>query len=511
MKKPHLLLIFLLALTIISQAQNRSIARGAEPEELYVYTEWYGIYNPLWGSFDTLRLAVCRLTENGKKLTIQCDFDAVTEPLSAVILADATSGVLYNKRVHLKNDGYTYTQLWASFDYGENWVFREENKGSKGYTSGFPDSVIYTTGENRTLLQSRNSGESFEFYFEIPIPYSSGLPGFKECEFFGLGGNSSNFEVHYTNDCANSFTVIPIYNQFITDLAPYPDIYRGSLSGELYISATFLDPENNNKRIYKASFSADTGHSFRHVYVSESYYPWDNGRPSFMSDREPGVFYIIRGYLVEDTNPLGEHIKLCIEYYRDYGETHVATYCHDLTKNYGTSCEAVSDLVSEKCNNDCILLTWSEPESSLPVEGYHIFRNSILLTEELITDTVFFDKDLPVGDYEYYVVAYYTNGCISDTSNHVAETIELGIEELRITNYELRVYPNPTNGELRIRNYELGIMEVEVFDVYGRKVSFLTSHSSPLISINISHLHSGIYFIRIETEKGTITKKIIKY
>ena len=78
--------------------------------------------------------------------------------------------------------------------------------------------------------------------------------------------------------------------------------------------------------------------------------------------------------------------------------------------------------------------------------------------------------------------------------------------------------PNPTTGELRIENGELIIMEVEVFDVYGRKQK---GNSPPFMEgwqpqadgvvINISHLQAGIYFVRISTETGTITKKIIKH
>ena len=73
------------------------------------------------------------------------------------------------------------------------------------------------------------------------------------------------------------------------------------------------------------------------------------------------------------------------------------------------------------------------------------------------------------------------------------------------------LYPNPTTGELEIRNYELGIKSIEVFDVYGRKVSshhLITSSSNQ--KINISHINSGIYFVKIITEQGEVVKKIVK-
>ena len=75
----------------------------------------------------------------------------------------------------------------------------------------------------------------------------------------------------------------------------------------------------------------------------------------------------------------------------------------------------------------------------------------------------------------------------------------------------IKVYPNPTTGELQVTSYELQITSAEIFDVYGRKLS---SHphipSSSNQKIDISHLNSGIYFVNITTDAGTIIKKAIK-
>ncbi|MCL2246367.1 MAG: leucine-rich repeat protein [Lentimicrobiaceae bacterium] len=96
---------------------------------------------------------------------------------------------------------------------------------------------------------------------------------------------------------------------------------------------------------------------------------------------------------------------------------------------------------------------------------------------------------------------------------------EVGINELGIRNYELGVYPNPTSGELRIRNYELGMgalseVEVEVYDVYGRKQKAERrkgEEEKGEMVINVEHLTAGIYLVRVATEKGVATKKVIKY
>ena len=76
----------------------------------------------------------------------------------------------------------------------------------------------------------------------------------------------------------------------------------------------------------------------------------------------------------------------------------------------------------------------------------------------------------------------------------------------------LQVYPNPTTGQLRITNCELRITGIEIFDVFGRSVKAI----SPSFgggwgeALDISDLPSGIYFVRIQTEAGMVTRKVVK-
>ncbi|MDR2971064.1 MAG: T9SS type A sorting domain-containing protein [Bacteroidales bacterium] len=86
----------------------------------------------------------------------------------------------------------------------------------------------------------------------------------------------------------------------------------------------------------------------------------------------------------------------------------------------------------------------------------------------------------------------------------------VGIEELQVTSDELQVYPNPTTGELRVTSDELQVTSIEVFDIYGRTVSTHYSLLTTHYSMDISHLANGIYFLKIQTEKGMVMKKIVK-
>jgi len=73
------------------------------------------------------------------------------------------------------------------------------------------------------------------------------------------------------------------------------------------------------------------------------------------------------------------------------------------------------------------------------------------------------------------------------------------------------IYPNPTSGEFRILSSDIQVLDVGVFDVYGRKVLEQKETRSKQNEINIKHFPPGIYFVKIVTDKGIVTKKIIKY
>ncbi|MBF8150342.1 T9SS type A sorting domain-containing protein [Winogradskyella sp. F6397] len=76
-------------------------------------------------------------------------------------------------------------------------------------------------------------------------------------------------------------------------------------------------------------------------------------------------------------------------------------------------------------------------------------------------------------------------------------------EEERLKSVEL--YPNPTSGKITIRGVENQLISVRIFSVLGKEVMNSTSKE-----LNMSELHSGIYFVKIYTKKANFTKRIIK-
>jgi hypothetical protein len=71
----------------------------------------------------------------------------------------------------------------------------------------------------------------------------------------------------------------------------------------------------------------------------------------------------------------------------------------------------------------------------------------------------------------------------------------------------LSLYPNPVIDELKI-NTDCKINSVQVIDITGKMVysSFFVNNNS----INVSALPSGVYLVKIDTDKGTKTERVVK-
>ncbi|MDR1757818.1 MAG: T9SS type A sorting domain-containing protein [Bacteroidales bacterium] len=83
----------------------------------------------------------------------------------------------------------------------------------------------------------------------------------------------------------------------------------------------------------------------------------------------------------------------------------------------------------------------------------------------------------------------------------------VGIANIQKNN-QLKLYPNPTKNQLSIENGEWKIENVQILDLTGRIIT--NSQLSTVNSIDVSHLTTGMYLLRVQTNEGTITKKFVK-
>lgn len=71
---------------------------------------------------------------------------------------------------------------------------------------------------------------------------------------------------------------------------------------------------------------------------------------------------------------------------------------------------------------------------------------------------------------------------------------------------EFKIYPNPVRSILHIDN-ALDLNKVEIYSITGKKVKSITNNLS---EIDVNELERGIYFVKLFTNKGITTQKIIK-
>ncbi len=84
----------------------------------------------------------------------------------------------------------------------------------------------------------------------------------------------------------------------------------------------------------------------------------------------------------------------------------------------------------------------------------------------------------------------------------------LGITENGLE--KISLYPNPVHNILTINSPTAAITSVEVFDIRGRVIMRNNINYQYSCNLDTKKLISAVYFVKIDTEKGTITKRVIK-
>jgi hypothetical protein len=102
-----------------------------------------------------------------------------------------------------------------------------------------------------------------------------------------------------------------------------------------------------------------------------------------------------------------------------------------------------------------------------------------------------------MGDYSYTAVV----DDVSITAGTTLATSDISLQD------KVEVYPNPVKDNLYIKSDLKSDSKISVIDMSGKLLKTFTGKSE---SYNLSDLPKGTYMILIDSDKGTIRKKIIK-
>jgi len=193
-------------------------------------------------------------------------------------------------------------------------------------------------------------------------------------------------------------------------------------------------------------------------------------------------------------NIVGGKYHFCVEPMYDNGCTGELS-CTETS----LPCAVTVALTMDSAHGEEFHLSW------LPIledATFRIYKNAEILTE--LKGNEYVDTEIEFyTSYCYTIVVVCPGNLESDHSNEVCET-PVGINEL---GNDIKIYPNPVTGELQVTSYKLQVTGIEIFDVMGRKQK---AESRKQNVVDIAHLPNGVYFLKITTENGVVTKKIIK-
>lgn len=177
-------------------------------------------------------------------------------------------------------------------------------------------------------------------------------------------------------------------------------------------------------------------------------------------------------------------------------------------------------------------LSWNLYDGAL-VNNYRVLRdtnnsgNWVVLINSLAPNvTSFTDLNIPptANSVQYRVDVIWSNSCdptarvaqsiINTTKSNTKDLIISIPTSIKAQNELLNsilLYPNPTKDVFDI-SLKAGIesMEIEIYNQLGSKLQSSHFNYTDNASINISDLSSGIYYVIVKTQMGSVTKRVTK-
>ena len=176
-------------------------------------------------------------------------------------------------------------------------------------------------------------------------------------------------------------------------------------------------------------------------------------------------------------------------------------------------CNTPTGLTANVIAKDNIVIVW---DNDANVNSWNIQYRQVGVTNwntgNSTTNTYTITGLTPETQYEIQVQADCGDGNLSDWTAAITHTTQPDGIENHLSN-SITLFPNPAKDAINVQCTMNNVQSVEVIDVYGKVVRTVveTVHAPFLpIRINVSGLANGMYFVRVTTEEGTVTKRFVK-
>jgi hypothetical protein len=147
-----------------------------------------------------------------------------------------------------------------------------------------------------------------------------------------------------------------------------------------------------------------------------------------------------------------------------------------------------------------------------PVAGaiYQFFRNGTAVGTASTTNTLLLQSGALNGSYTVVVTS---GGCASAPSAAVAVTVTgTGTRTASLNGVSLLVYPNPTpDGHLTLEltGPQANAAQLEVLNALGQTVQ-RRALAAGTTTLSLSELAPGVYTLRVQTEQGMLTQRVVR-
>ena len=170
-------------------------------------------------------------------------------------------------------------------------------------------------------------------------------------------------------------------------------------------------------------------------------------------------------------------------------------------------CNVPTGLTASDIQGESITITWNSDPAVSSWNIQYRPEGGQLSTASSNTNSYTITGLTNNTTYQIQVQANCGDGNLSDWTQAISVTTT-GIASWLENSVSL--YPNPAKEYVDIRvDGDLNVSMMEVYDVYGKLLNTVNVVDNPT-RINVSGLADGMYFVRVTTEKGMVTKSFLK-
>jgi len=198
--------------------------------------------------------------------------------------------------------------------------------------------------------------------------------------------------------------------------------------------------------------------------------------------------------------------------------------------SFNVRLKAINDVGSHELLKENYITVWQinvQPIADFEADKTEIFVNEVVnytnLSEYATEWEWYFEGGTPETSTEQNPTILYTTAGVFNVkltvtnpngSDEMLKEKYILVKELNINEIggiNVKIFPNPVSNETTLNiDTDIPIYKMELFNLLGAIVKTTYPNGAPYF-FTVSDIEKGIYFLRVETPKGSQTLKVVKF